>query len=343
MTERLTVGLPLDIDRIERARAEGNCVELRLTGRWLDPGAADEEELLVVQIEGRRHRFPGTRDEGVSRDSAAEEVGSRAPGSAWAASFTLPDWAEPRHEGQAALWLGSAVVPVPLPGRAPPARVEPPPSRVEPPPSRVEPPPDRAPVAPPPGPPPPLEAPIQDDVAGEAPRSGPLSDMLLKETVAALHTELEQRTSETVRLRGALADARSELEARIATTTALEAAHEQLRAELGQLTVAVETHRQERETRGAEAGALRERLAAAEALVERRAAEGVRLREELAAAQVARDAAVGEAAGLRSELERIGTELAATRERLGAEGGDLGDAQRLLADAKALAEQLRGQ
>jgi hypothetical protein len=59
--------------------------------------------------------------------------------------------------------------------------------------------------------------------AGETPRSGPLADLLLKETVAALHAELEQRTSETVRLRGALSDAQSELEARTASTDALEA------------------------------------------------------------------------------------------------------------------------
>jgi hypothetical protein len=46
-------------------------------------------------------------------------------------------------------------------------------------------------------------------------------------------------------------------------------------------------------------------------------------------------------AGLRAELERLGTELAATRERVGAESGDLGEAQQLLADARALADQLR--
>jgi hypothetical protein len=65
--------------------------------------------------------------------------------------------------------------------------------------------------------------------------------------------------------------------------------------------------------------------------------------EELAAVTVARDAAVSEIAGLRTELERLGTALAATRERVGAEGGDLGSAHRLLADARALAEELRGQ
>jgi hypothetical protein len=58
---------------------------------------------------------------------------------------------------------------------------------------------------------------------------------------------------------------------------------------------------------------------------------------------VARDAAAGEVGGLRGELERLGSELAITRERYSAQGGDLGEAQRLLADARALTEQLRGQ
>ena len=72
------------------------------------------------------------------------------------------------------------------------------------------------------------------------------------------------------------------------------------------------------------------------------AQEVVSLREQLAAAQIARDAAISEAGGLRSELERLGAELAVMREQVTAHGGDLGEAQRLLADARALTEQLRG-
>ena len=70
-------------------------------------------------------------------------------------------------------------------------------------------------------------------------------------------------------------------------------------------------------------------------------AETAALREQLAAAQVSREAARGESAGLQAELQRLGRELAATRERVGAETGDLGQANRLLADARALADQLR--
>ena len=93
--------------------------------------------------------------------------------------------------------------------------------------------------------------------------------------------------------------------------------------------------------RTAELTRLREQVAAQQGAADRRAAEAGRLREELAAVNVARDAAVSEVNGLRAELERLGTELAATRERVGAEGGDLCSAHRLLADARALADQLR--
>ena len=55
-------------------------MQLRLTGRWLDPAAADQEELLVVQIEGRRHRFPGTREEQVSEVAGTDVAGARALG-----------------------------------------------------------------------------------------------------------------------------------------------------------------------------------------------------------------------------------------------------------------------
>jgi chromosome segregation ATPase len=105
----------------------------------------------------------------------------------------------------------------------------------------------------------------------------------------------------------------------------LEATHEELRRQLQRLTTAVE-----------------EQLSRNQAVVERELAEASRLRQDLAATTVARDAAVTEVGGLRSQLDRLGAELAATRERVSAESGDLGEANRLLADARALAEALRG-
>ena len=367
MKDRAKPQLPLSIDRIESARADADTIRLRLIGRWLDPSRAGEEELLVVQVEGRRHRFAATRD---------PEAGITEP-HVWSATFSLPAWAEPRYDGQAALWLGSAVIPV-APPRGP-RRPEPappaPPPPAPPPPAPTPPPP--APAAPAPAAPAPV-LPAAALGAHQPPRSGPLADLLLKETVSALHAELEQRTADAARMQGGLADAQSELEARTATQAALEAAQGELRLELERLRASIadrrieleeqasQAHREreawsskveaeraelgrqladlaaERDERSGQAAALREQLAAAQAAGEQHVTETARLREDLAAANVARDAAVSEAAGLRAELERIGGELAATRERVGAETGNLGEANRLLADARALADQLRG-
>ncbi len=334
MTECISVNAPLEIDRIESSRVNADHVRLRLTGRWLDRARTDEEELLVVQVQGRRHRFPGVR--------RPEDANSEL----WSTTFTLPVWAEPSHEGQAALWVGDWVVPV-----APPREAARPVS------SEAEVPLAGSPV----------EAGTASPGESEVPRAGPLADLLLKETVAALHAELDQRTADAARMRGALADARSELEARDAMQAALEVTHAELRVELERLTEAVERRRAEFDARAAEmehekaevgrqlveleaalderagqAAQAHEQLAERQRDADRKAVEAQRLREELAVATVARNAAESEVLGLRAELERLGTELAATRERVGAEGGDLGSAHRLLADARALAEQLRG-
>ncbi|MGI8505392.1 MAG: hypothetical protein ACR2MK_01060 [Solirubrobacteraceae bacterium] len=266
-----------------------------MSGRWLGPPhtTGAEDELLVVQVEGRRHRFASRHDD--------ERRAELEPGR-WTASFTVPAWAEPRRDGQAALWLGDAVVPVPpLHGShqgAPQAEVAPAPPGAT------------AGITELPGP------------LADTPRSGPLADLLLKETIAALHSELEQRTADAARMRGALADSQSELDARTAAQAELEATLGELRGELERLTEAVQDRRRE---------------------LDERADQVAGLRQELASAQVSREAAISEAAGLRAELERLGSELAVTRERISGESGGLGDANRLLADARALGEQLRDQ
>jgi hypothetical protein len=322
--------LPLEVDRIQSSRSAVGETRLRLSGHWLDSQgeSSGEEGLLVVHVEGRRHRFAADRD-------AAPERGAQ-PGQ-WSASFTVPSWAEPRQDGQAALWLGSAVIPVPaLHGAGAMLRPDddgldrraaisaPPPAVAAPP---VAQPPPAPPVAPPPAPP-------------AEPTEAPPADVLLKDTVAALQAELEQRTADAARIRGALAAAQSELDARGARYSQLETVLDELRGELERLRAAVEAQRRELDQQSADAAALRERLAATEAAAELRGAEAVALRTELAAANVSREAAAGEAAGLRAELDRVGSELAVTHERLGSETGDLGEASRLLADAKALAAEL---
>jgi len=326
---------PLDLERVQSSRAEAGELRLRLSGRWLaEPiDVSDGEELLVVNVEGRRHRFPASPDDHFDGDPA--------PGR-WSASFKIPTWAEPREQGQAALWVGNAVIPVPpleqsreatavlppapYPGRrtqsGPPARVQRP----------AEPPADQPagaePVAPGTG-------------AAEPPRSGPLADLLLRDTVAALRAELDERTADAAQIRAALSDAQSELEARSSRPDQLESTLAELRGELDRLREAVQDqHRQLRE-RSAEVTELRDQVTAAEAAAELRSAEASALRVDLAAASVSRDAAISEAAGLRSELVRVGSELAVTRERVDAESGHLDEANRLLADARALAEELR--
>ncbi len=295
---------PLELERVQSSRAEAGELRLRLSGRWVDPKAevAEDEELLVINVEGRRHRFPASRDE---RSEPERQLGR------WSATFKIPTWAEPREEGQAALWLGNAVIPVP---------------------------------------------PLQESGEATAPRAavprqarpqgGPapgvaLSEHPLEDTVAALHAELEQRTSDAVQIRAALANAQSELESRSSRHDQLETTLAELRGELDLLRVAVQEQRDALRERSAEVAELREQVTSAEATAELRDAEATALRGNLAAANVSSEAAVSEAAGLRSELERVGSELGVAREQVDTESGHLEEASRLLADARALAEELR--
>ena len=349
MTETASADIPLAVDRVDRARGGGDGVTLRMTGRWLRPAdAAQSLPLLVVQVQGRRHRFA----------PADGGDGPAARNGAWEATFNLPSWAEPHREGQAALWVGTAVVPVPLP--APRSIVAPP-------------------VPPAPASPEGLRPGELPDSVVDTGRTGPLAELLFKESVSALHAELEQRSTDVARLQGSLADAQSELEARTAMQAALESAQSDLRGELQELMSAVGVQREDFERRlataedqrvaaeaerdrlgerfrrelaeliaardalTAEVADLRARLATTQAGHQQHATELAALRDELAFAQVARDTAEGEAAGLRAELERLGSELAATREHHAAQDGDLGEAQRLLAEARSLSQQLRSQ
>jgi DNA repair exonuclease SbcCD ATPase subunit len=299
MTDPAPAELPLQIDRVHGSRPAAGEIRLVLTGHWrAEPPVGGREPLLVIQLEGRRHRFAAER-------AQAEPP----PDGAWSATFAIPDWAEPRQEGQAAVWVGRHVVPLP-PLRSGPRAVPPPLGAAVP---LAE----QGPAAP---------ACEQRSPApvGDISRSGPLADMLLKDTVSALHEELGQRTAETARLRGALADAQAELETRASTQAQLERTVGELSDELRRLMAAVEEHAAElAEATGRHAGEL------------------AAIRRELAAAQVARDAALSEAAGLRGELSRVGAELAVSREKASSESGDLAEASRLLADAKALASRLR--
>ena len=115
----------------------------------------------------------------------------------------------------------------------------------------------------------------------------------------------------------------------------------ELRDELDRLRAAVQAQRRELQERTEEVAALREQIAKARAAADSQTTEAMTLRGELAAANVAREAAVGEAAGLRAELERVGSELAVTQETVQSDAGGLGEATRLLHEARALADELR--
>jgi hypothetical protein len=253
--------VPMAIDRIDRVRGEGDSVRLSLTGHWLTDARADQgDPLLVVELRGRRHRFTALRD-----------AGSPAPPEGiWAATFSLPLWAEPTRPGQAALWLGDIALAVPVAGE------------------------DGAPVAP---------------AAPAAPAPAPAAAAAPPPPAAAEVPPQPRPAPEPSRLEH-LVD--------------VEAAQTALRDELAEVLTAIGSERGEYERRLAEIQAERDALAA-------RAAE----------AQVSRDVAAGETVGLRAELDRIGSELAVTREQLGAQGGDLGEAERLLEEARALSDQLR--
>ena len=412
---------PVAIDRVDRARGDGDRIRLRLSGRRLRTDHIDDEPLLVIQLQGRRHRFP-----------ADPAHGAPVGGGTWEATFTVPSWAEPRRAGQAAVWLGNTVVPMPLPGEstsAPPPALHPvsswgrPAGRFPAPPALGQ---ARAADCSSPEWPPAYPSdyvstgvPAGAEEGGEpivdTGRTGPLAELLFRENVTALHSELEQRSADVARLRGTLADAQAQLTARATTQAALEVAQAELRSELQQLMAAAGAQREDFDRRLAELESERDRLrselaserdrlsaeldterdrltserdrlaaelaqtraehaserarageTAAELSTERdRLTEEVAalraqlheassrglgqdddlsaLREQLASTQVTRDAAASEAEGLRAELERLGIELAVSREQLAAQGGDLGEAQRLLADARAMTEQLRGQ
>src|SRR6201987_5785576 len=104
MTDSAPAATPVALDRVDRSRGQADGVRLRLSGRLLGPGdPSDLEPLLVVTIDGRRHRFPADR---------TSDAAERLPAGRWEARFDLPTSAEPSRPGHAALWLGGFRFPV---------------------------------------------------------------------------------------------------------------------------------------------------------------------------------------------------------------------------------------
>ena len=291
---------PIVIDRVERSRGNGDGVRLRLGGHRLTAATTPElDALLIVHLHGRRHRFAAT--------GAGD--GDRSPGT-WEASFTVPDWAIPVEYGQASLWVGDTAVAVPPVGTrirgTEPAFVGLAPEAAA----------DAADPA--------------AHTAADSGRAGPLADALIRETVSALHAELEQRSARDAVLDGELERARAELAARTASQADLEAAQGELRAELERLVAAVGGQQAEFERGLAQAGErseaelaqLRSRLADAgreldgvRSELAHARADAERARSEIAHARDGADRARSELAQSREETDRARTELAGAREQ----------------------------
>jgi predicted nucleic acid-binding Zn-ribbon protein len=285
-------GPPIQIERIETERLDEGSVVVRLSGRWQGRQRTHEgQELLVVERDDGRHRFPAMPE--------ARRAAIARPG-AWSARFVLPDWCRPEPDWEASMLIGDAVIPVPgsndglVIGMDGPVQARHAPA---------------ASVAADEGTAPESQ---YEPRFGEDPRSGPLSKLLLKDTVAALHAELEHRATTAAQLRGQLADTHAELQARMRTHAQLETTHGELRRELDALGELV---RQDGTSRGqleSELTDLRRRISDLERELEgatdaraQDAGESASLRSQLSEATAARDRLAEEAARLRDELATV--------------------------------------
>ncbi len=316
---------PVEIELAECTSVNHDKLLIRLTGSRRDrTGRIDGRTVLVVDSDGRRHRFPE-----IGQGRKARPAGPTA----WTASFALPARLEPALADRASVVIGTASLPLP---------------ELQWPPLQWPRSPGEPAVAPPPAPgasPQPVVAP--PPTPGDA------------ETIAALRAELQQRGATEAQLRAALADARAEHEANDAEQQRLEATHAELREEFGHLRMAVEEETlaltQQLDRAAEEAAELRDELKELRAVAERQHSEHARLqqreqelsaelaplRAELATATIAREAAEAEAVGLRAELEAAAPERVEARRESGNHNGELDEAEELLAEARALTQRLQ--
>jgi len=319
--------IPVEVDQIECAPLGRAKMAVRVTGRWrARRRTQDARAFLVVNADGRRHRFPAIPE---SRRPRLSRHG------AWTASFALPVWLEPRLREDVSLWLGNVEIPLPslsFVEQLPDISVDEPavesgggaeaPDRGA---GHEESEQEPQVAAEPPVPEPALEQPQEpQEPAGIAEGH--------RATIAALRAELQQRTAAEVQLRGVLAGTRAELDGRVVHQSALEATHGEMRRELSELLALVEqesSRRAEVESRAVvlagEVAELEDRLTELTTSREQVADETARLRAEL-------DRASREALHLRDEL----VQLRSVAEQEGAE--------RLLLEVRSgeLSEQLSG-
>jgi predicted nucleic acid-binding Zn-ribbon protein len=301
---------PVEIEQAECAPAGDDTLLIRLVGSRVNSRDRIEgRALLVLEADGQRHRFPEIAPKRRERPKDP---------TAWGATFVIPAGLEPALAGHASVVIGTATTPFPeLPRNQAPAR------------------------------------------AATAPAAPSPPSVGLEQTVAALRAELRERGATEAQLRAALASAQAERDAGAAAQLRLEATHVKLREELGRLRAAVDQEtsalKQQFDRATAETTELRNELQQLRAVAQQHAAEQERLRRreqelsaalaplqaELATASVAREAAVAEAAGLRAELDRAAAGLVHAQRESSDRGGQLGEAETLLAEARALTQRLQ--
>ncbi|HTX44842.1 MAG TPA: hypothetical protein VMD48_01020 [Solirubrobacteraceae bacterium] len=298
---------PIEVDQIDCAPLGRAKIAVRITGRWRSRRRApDARAFLVIEAEGRRHRFPAMPE--------ARRPRLGRPGT-WAATFALPSWLEPHLAGAMSLWIGNVVIPlagpsfvpqlIDVPADASTAEIDEDPEAVA---ETIE---HSEPLE--------HEPPVAEIVTEERRGSAPWKPKTgevdrrrtskpaeapseLETTIDALRAELRQRAATEAQLRGELAAAKAELDGRSGHQAALEATQGALREQLAELLE------------------LAEREGAQRAEVESRAmvlaGELAELQERLAELTSARDQVARETGSLRAELERAAREALHLRDEL---------------------------
>jgi hypothetical protein len=323
---------PVDVDQIECAPLGRAKIAVRITGRWRNRRRLpDTRAFLVIEADGRRHRFPAMPEPRRSR------IGR--PG-VWAGTFALPASLEPHLTEEMSLWLGDVEIPLAHVPRLPDVPAD---ARAAESDDASEPPDDV-----------PSEEQLLAQILGEQPQPGPRLASVPDEvpasvaeppaigtgededelvaTVDALRAELQGRASSEAQVRGALAGTQAELEGRTAHQIALEATQAELRDELTELLALVERENELRTEVESRAAAL--------------AGEVAELQDRIADLTAARDQIAEETGGLRTQLERAARETVQLRNELVQlrTAAEQDGAERVLLEARLaeLSQQLGG-
>jgi hypothetical protein len=299
--------VPVDVDQIECAPLGRAKIAVRITGRWRNRRRLpDARAFLVIEADGRRHRFPAMPEPRRPR------IGR--PG-AWAGTFALPAALEPHLAEEMSLWLGNVEIPLPRPKLVPKLPDVPADAQTAEIDDGPEPPDDLrddddeslAQIVTEQSQPARVLSPVPDEAAAasaseQSPtRAGETAEEL-QATVSALRDELHQRAAAEAQVRGALAGTQADLEGRAAQQTELDATQAELRDQLAELLALVQRESEQRTEVESRAVVL--------------AGEVAELQDRLADLTAARDQIAEETGGLRSRLERAARETAQLRDEL---------------------------